>query len=203
MSLVEKGVTAAEHVEGCLKVKEAGISCSVYIMPGLGGKELSQEHALETARVISAIEPDYVRLRTLEIFPSTPLGGMRGSGSFPEASEEDVVLELKTLIENINCSTEVVSDSATNLLSVFGRTPQDKASMLKVIDSYLELSAREKLEFSFGVRLNSFLGQYGSLSEDIYSLLLPHIEHNSINIDNMNDLDIIFITKHILSKLMP
>ena len=203
LSLVNKGVTAAQHIEGCLKVKDAGLSCSIYIMPGLGGSKLSQEHAIETAKVINAIEPDFIRLRTLEMFPSTPLEAMLKDGAFLEASEEEVVRELKILIENIKCDTEILSDSASNLLNIYGSLPRDKAPMLGVINSYLSLSPREKLEFSFNSRLRSFMGQYGSLSEDIYIKLSPYIAGNSINTESMSDSNIASIIRLIRSKLMP
>ncbi|MCL1864677.1 MAG: radical SAM protein [Spirochaetes bacterium] len=203
LSLINKGVTAAQHIDGCLKVKDAGLSCSIYIMPGLGGSKLSQENAFETARVINAIEPDFVRLRTLEIFPSTPLEAMRRDGSFQEASEEEVVRELKILIENINCNTEILSDSASNLLDIYGSLPRDKYPMLRVIDSYLLLSPREKLEFSLNSRLNSFMGQYGNLIEDIYFKLSPYILNGALHTDSMSDSDISSIIRLIRSKLMP
>ncbi|MCL2025743.1 MAG: radical SAM protein [Leptospirales bacterium] len=203
LSLVDKGVTAAQHIDGCLKVKDAGLSCSIYIMPGLGGSKLSQEHAFETARVINAIEPDFIRLRSLEIFPSTPLEAMRIDGSFKEASEEEVVQELKTLIENINCKTEILSDSASNLLDVYGSLPRDKDRMLDVINSYLALPPREKLEFSLNSRIRSFMGQYGTLSEDVYVKLSPFIGGNTINTAYMEDSDITSIIQLIRSKLMP
>ena len=203
LSLIDKGVTAAQHIDGCLKVKDAGLSCSIYIMPGLGGSKLSQEHAFETAKVINAIEPDFIRLRTLEIFPSTPLEAMRIDGSFQEASEEEVVRELKILIENINCETEILSDSASNLLDVYGKLPRDKDRMLDVINSYLSLPPREKLEFSLGSRVRSFMGQYGLLSEDVYIKLIPYMGSGAINTSFMEDSDITSIIQLIRSKLMP
>ena len=203
LSLVNKGVTSSQHIEGCLKIKDAGISCSIYIMPGLGGSKFSQENAIETARVINAIEPDFVRLRTLEIFPSTPLEEMRKDGSFQEASEEEVVQELKILIENIKCNTEILSDSASNLLDIYGALPRDKENMLRVIDSYLLFTPREKLEFSLHSRLRSFMGQYGSLSEDIYDALSPYIVNAGLNTQSMGDSSIESAIKLIRSKLMP
>ena len=203
LALINKGVTAAQHIEGCLKVKDAGLSCSIYIMPGLGGSKFSQENAFETAKVINAIEPDFVRLRTLEIFPSTSLEAMRIDGSFQEASEEEVVQELKILIENIKCNTEILSDSASNLLEVYGALPHNKEQMLRVIDYYLLLNPRGKLEYSLHSRLKSFLGQYGSLSEDIYDHLSPYIANASLNTENMSDSYITSVIKLIRSKLMP
>jgi len=203
LTLMNKGVTSAEHIEGCLKIKDAGISCSIYIMPGLGGSRLSQDHAYETARVINAIEPDYVRLRTLELFPMTPLMDMSKDGAFIEASEEEVVHELKILVENIKCDVEFLSDSATNLLDLFGPLPRNRNSMLSIINSYLALSPREKLEFSFSARLRSFMGQYGSLSDDIYMTLNPFIVGGALDIGIMSDSLITSTTALIRSKLMP
>jgi hypothetical protein len=203
LSLINKGVTAAQHIDGCLKVKDAGLSCSRYIMPGLGGSKLSQDNAFETARVINAIEPDFVRLRTLEIFPTTPLEAMRIDGSFQEASEEEVVHELKILVENINCNTELLSDSASNLLDLYGSLPHDKNFMLRIIDSYLSLSPREKLEFSLNSRLKSFIGQYGALSEDIYFKLSPYILNGALNTESMRDSDMTSVIQLVRGKLMP
>ena len=203
LSLVSKGVTAAQHIEGCLKVKEAGLSCSIYIMPGLGGSELSQENAVETARVVNEIEPDFVRIRTLSIFPSTPLEAMKLAGTFQEASEEEVVLELKTLIENIHCRTELLSDSAANLLGIFGTLPQDREVMLRNINAYLSLSPREKLEFSLSARIRSFMSQYGSLSEDIYDNLRQYISNNALDCSKMSDQNITTSINLVRSKLMP
>ena len=68
LAYMEKGCTAENHITGGQKVKEAGISLCEYVMPGLGGKKMSQEHARETARVLNEIGPDYIRLRSLHVF---------------------------------------------------------------------------------------------------------------------------------------
>lgn len=203
LELITKGETSEDHINGALKVKEAGISCSVYVMPGVGGKALSEDNSRETARVLSRIAPDFVRLRTLELFPGTGLHILRKNGSFIEASEVEVVREIRTIISETECETEIVSDSATNLLNVNGRLPRDRDRMLRIIDSYLALSEREKIEFSLRSRIESFMGQYGGLTEDIYSMLEPYIRSGILYIDNTEDEDIIDITSAIRGKLMP
>ncbi|MCX8110672.1 MAG: radical SAM protein [Syntrophorhabdaceae bacterium] len=203
LTFMKKGITAQEHIEGCLKTKEAGISPSVYIMPGLGGVMWSKEHAYETARVLTEARPDYVRIRTLEIFPQTGLMKALEAGEFTEAEEEDVVKEIKIIIENTDTHTTIVSDSASNLLDVNGRLPEDKKKMLSVIDSYLSLTPREKLEFSLSSRLQSFVGQYGGITHDIYSSLASYIHGGQINLSAMSDEIIKETTRLIRSKLMP
>lgn len=203
LELISKGERSDDHVTGALKVKEAGISCSVYVMPGVGGRALSEENADETARVLSKIAPDFVRLRTLEVFPGTGLDRMMRNGTFAEATEEEVVREIRTIVAHTSCETEIVSDSATNLLNINGRLPWDRERMLQVIDSYLALPARGKIEFSLRSRIESFMGQYGGLTEDIYSMLSPCIKNGMLDIDNADDEALSDITACIRGKLMP
>jgi len=203
LKFMKKGETAKDHIEGCLKTKEAGISPSVYIMPGLGGATFSFEHAYETSRVLSMSKPDYVRIRTLEIFPGTPLMKAKESGEFFEAEEEQIVKEIRIIVENTEAETIIVSDSATNLLDVNGKLPDDRKRMLFQIDAYLNLPGRAKLEFSLSSRINSFIGQYGGITEDIYRLLIPYLDRDGLNYSAMSDDELAHITRYIRSRLMP
>lgn len=203
LELVSKGVTSADHIEAAQKVREAGISCSVYVMPGLGGAELSERHAEDTAAVLSAMNPDFVRLRTLEVFPGTGLQQLAASGKFTEATEEQVIREIRTIILNTGCETEIVSDSATNLLEVNGRLPRDRKSMLEQIDAYLSLGSREKLEFSLNSRIQSFMGQYGGLSENIYGMIQKGISNGVLDASAFSDDELVSITRTVRGRLMP
>jgi len=203
LNLINKGETSDDHLNGVIKIKEAGISCSVYIMPGLGGQDFSLRHAEETASLITKAAPDFIRLRTLEIFPGTPLDDDRRNGKFIEATEEQVIREIRTMVMNIETDTEIVSDSATNLLEINGRLPGDRDIMLGIIDKYLLLNPREKIEFSFFSRLQSFIGQYGGLSSDIYGSIQPFLSDDGIDISEADAEQIYEITKMIKGKLMP
>jgi radical SAM superfamily enzyme YgiQ (UPF0313 family) len=66
LAYMNKGVKAQEHIEAGKKVKESGISLSAYIIIGLGGKKWWKEHAVDTARVLNQINPDFIRVRTLQ-----------------------------------------------------------------------------------------------------------------------------------------
>ncbi len=203
LKFMKKGASGAEHVVACQKTREAGISPSVYIMPGLGGAQWSTEHAVDTARVLTEARPDYVRLRSLEIFPGTGLAEAVAKGEFMEASEEQVVREIRILVENIKTDMVIVSDSASNLLDVSGRLPEDRAKMLKVIDEYLVLSPKGKLAFSLSSRLRSFIGQYGGLTQDIMAALQPYIQGDQVNVSGASEEEIGTIIRLIRSKLMP
>jgi radical SAM superfamily enzyme YgiQ (UPF0313 family) len=62
LQFIKKGVTAQEHIEAGKKVKASGISLSEYVILGLGGKEMWREHAVETAKVLNQINPDFIRV---------------------------------------------------------------------------------------------------------------------------------------------
>ena len=160
---VQKGVTAREHIEAGKKVKEAGISLSEYIMPGLGGKSLWKEHAVETARVLSRIDPDFIRVRTLKVLPIMPLQHRIDSGELELLNDDEIVAELRLLIENLNgISSFFASDHILNLLEELeGQFPEAKEAMLKTIDRYLGLDQQERENFRLGRRA----GFYHSLDD--------------------------------------
>lgn len=70
---INKGCTSIEIIEEGCKVKETGIELSEYILIGIGGRERTKQHALESARVLNALTPDFVRLRTYVPWLGTPL----------------------------------------------------------------------------------------------------------------------------------
>lgn len=203
LSFINKGVTAQEHITAGIKTRESGLSCSVYIMPGLGGVQWSDEHAHETAAVISRMAPDYVRLRTLQVFPQTPLEQAVLTGKFIECTEEQIVCEIRIMIEKIDAETEIFSDSAVNLLNVTGKLPDDRQAMLAEIDRYLMMSERDKILFSIISRLQAFNGQYGGLSADIYDAVSPYLNKGTLDFSSASNDKLIRIIRLIRSKLMP
>jgi len=154
LKLVKKGTTAKQLILSGQKVKQAGITLSEYLMPGLGGKELWKDHAICSARVINEINPDFIRLRTLHIVPYTPLFERYKKGEFKKLHEDEVVQEIRLFIENLDGITSTLtSDHIMNLLEeVEGKFPEDKEKMLGVIDEYLSLPDEDRLLFRLGRR---------------------------------------------------
>jgi radical SAM superfamily enzyme YgiQ (UPF0313 family) len=134
---VKKGTTASEQIEAGRMAKEAGIELSEYVILGLGGIERSEPHAKETAEAINAIEPDFVRLRTLVPKINTLLLHEINKGRFKLLSPYQVLRETRLLIRNIMCRTMLASDHYTNYLDLAGRLPEDKEMLLAEIDHAL------------------------------------------------------------------
>lgn len=153
LQLTSKGMTAEDHIKGGRNVKEAGIELSEYYMPGLGGKRLWQEHAAESARVLNAVNPDFIRLRTLMMSESLDMWARVQSGEFEMMGEDEVVGEIGDFIEKLDFSGELKSDHILNLLpELEGKFPQARQSCLDTVNRYLSMPLKERLNFRLGRR---------------------------------------------------
>lgn len=168
LAFMRKGVTAEEQVAAGKKVVASGISLSEYVMPGLGGARWWERHALESARVLSEINPDFIRLRSLAFRRHSPLLARWQSGEFVELPEDWVVEEIGLFLENLSSSAYVTSDQMSNLLfEIEGQLPADKERMLQIIREYRNKLPPEKMVFRLERRLQSYLGVYGYLTPEL------------------------------------
>jgi radical SAM superfamily enzyme YgiQ (UPF0313 family) len=134
-----KNVTAAQVVEAVKKVKAAGILTSVTVILGLGGKEGSANHALDTAKALSAMDPDYAGALTMTLVPGTPMYADAASGKFHLITPFESLQELLTIVKNstfTNCFFS--SMHASNYFSVRGTLPQDKEKMVKALEQIIK-----------------------------------------------------------------
>lgn len=137
---IKKGTDSQGIISAGLKLKEAGIEVSEYFLVGIGGKERSREHAINSAKVLNAINPDFVRLRTLVPEPGTPLYDELQEGKFQLLGAHEALREVRLLIENLECqNTELLSDHVSNYGNINGILPGDKQQMLELIDKYLQI----------------------------------------------------------------
>ncbi len=137
---IQKGASAAEIIEAGIKLKKAGIQTSEYYLVGIGGKARWREHAEGSAQVLSAISPDFIRLRTFAPEPKTPINDDIESGKFQCVSAHEALREIRVLIENLNCeNSTVLSDHMSNYWNLNGVIPQDRDKMLAEIDRALSI----------------------------------------------------------------
>ncbi len=151
LKLIDKGNQPADILEGGRKVVASDISLSEYIMPGVGGKDLSRDHALETARLLNQIRPDFIRVRTFAPHPRSPMQKMIDDGTFAPMNDEEVVEEIRLLLENLDDMPTHFrcGDFSMNLLmQVDGRLDRHKAEMIEAIDRYLSLNQKQKQAYS-------------------------------------------------------
>lgn len=146
---INKGVTQEQQIIAGKAVKKGGIELSIYFMPGIGGKDLSEDNAVGTADVINKVKPDYVRIRTAAVKPGTELYDEWEKGDFEICSDDDKIMEIRKIIELSHDSSEtyIVSDHMVNLLQGIEGKLSDRDVLLAGIDSYLKRPEDERRVF--------------------------------------------------------
>ncbi|SDT84251.1 radical SAM protein [Desulfobacula phenolica] len=157
---IKKGADKATHIKAGLKVKQAGMELSEYVMPGLGGIDYSIEHALETASALNSINPDFIRIRTLAVTNGTVLAQEVKSGEFEKPNDAMMAKELRLLIESLDgIDSYIKSDHILNLFeTINGKMPEDKEKMIGIIDRFFELEPEKRILYQVGRRMGFFRG---------------------------------------------
>ena len=135
---IKKGAGPGTMIRGCTKARKAGFEVSLYVLLGIGGESMWQEHARETAMVLNRINPDFIRVRTLTPQPGTPLFKWWNEGSFQMPGPETILKEQKVLIKGLSVTSHYLSDHVSNYAPINGDLPADKNGMLSLIDTTLE-----------------------------------------------------------------
>jgi hypothetical protein len=153
LDMVKKGVDKQGHINAGKKVKDAGIELSVYYMPGLGGVKYLRENAVETAEVFNAVNPEFIRIRTLAVLEDSEMDELSKAGEFTRATDVQTAEELKIFIESLNCSSRIKSDHILNLFEdIDGNLPEKKDDMLGVLNRFMSMTDEEQLIYIVGRR---------------------------------------------------
>lgn len=136
---IAKGSTFEDHVEAAEKARQAGMKQSVIFLLGAGGVERSEEHARESARLATAMDPEYLAALTLTVVPGTPLAKLEDSGRFEMPEPPQLLRELRTIVAEASPTDSLFrTNHASNYLPIGGSLPRDRERMLAVIDAALE-----------------------------------------------------------------
>ncbi len=192
LRLVKKGASKEMPIRAGWMAKEVGFELSEYVMPGLGGKKLTEEHAKETADALNQINPDFIRLRPLALTSRAPLFLEHEKGFFQKCNDIEIAQELLLLIENLEgISSMILSDHILNLFAdLEGRLPQDKERILSILHSFLSMDPEFQLLFRLGRRLGLFEGMEDMNDVRKLDRVRNIVTNESIttqNIDNLMD----------------
>ena len=136
---ISKGATYEQMVEAAHRVKQAGITLSVTVILGLGGIENSIEHALDTAKILTDMDPDYAGALTLMLVPETPLYDDYMAGRFVLPDKFGFIRELYLIIANSNFTNcYFTSNHASNYLPIKAYLPRQKENVLQLIGSVID-----------------------------------------------------------------
>jgi radical SAM superfamily enzyme YgiQ (UPF0313 family) len=136
---IKKDCTSFEMIEAGQKAKKAGIKVSATLIVGVGGKEKSELNALESARVISQIDPDYLGLLTLTVDRGTEMEEKLKKGEITTLSPIEAMIEIRKLIQNSKLNNCILrSNHVSNYLALAGTLNKDKEILLEQLDKVIE-----------------------------------------------------------------
>lgn len=145
LSFHNKGHTAMDSVKACKKLERLGIKYSVYIMLGLGGKDMTKVHREETAKLLNKIKPFEVVFVTTVIFKRAPLKDYVREKKFRRLSIKEVLNEEIYILEHIDMDAVIKATHKTNPLPVLAKFPEGKEAMLEKLRDYRDANTEKNL----------------------------------------------------------
>ena len=171
---IKKGITPASIIKSAHMAKQAGMNTTQFIIMGLGGTELSETHAIETAKVLNEINPNHIRILAIGVKPGSGLDLQMQNKEFTLPSETQIISEQRLMLENLEDITSHYANhhSVDLLLEVRGQLPENKERLLNILDQFLSLNKTDQINFILGKRL----GYYHKLSDQEDQLKYQFVE---------------------------
>lgn len=192
LKLMRKGITPKSILKSAEYAKQAGMKMMTFIITGLGGKELSEEHVTRTAELLNQINPDEIRILSLAVKPGTELDKLVQNGQFTPLTESEMLEEQYQLISKLEgISSHYGNYHGINLLmELNGRFPHDKKVFLQTIDQFMTMNKNDRNNFILGRRTH----HYSTLSDMSNLLMYDSVQHELERIQQLKlgDLDDIF-----------
>lgn len=143
LHMVVKGNTQSEMIEGSLKLKESGFQLSSIAMLGLGGRKLSKDHIIDTAKVISITSPQYFSFLTTMALPGTPFYKMVQRNNFEALTTKELLIEMRDILSLIKPQFNSITFRANHVSNQYplgGEIPVDTAQLITVLNSWIDLT---------------------------------------------------------------
>jgi len=135
---IKKNATVDQLIRAARRVKESGILLSVTVILGIGGVKGSQAHAMETGKILSEMDPDYVGALSLMVVPGTPIEREIETGKLVLPTPFGLIQELETMIQHCQFTRcFFASNHASNYLPLRIRMPEEKEEALRRIREVL------------------------------------------------------------------
>ncbi len=150
LKAINKGVTVEETVQACLKAREAGIRLSVTQITGLAGQDGMEENAVESARALSRIKPEYIGIMTLTLRRGTKMTADMEKGLFRRLTPKQIVEEMRMLVARLDSEGSILrSNHISNYVQLRGTMNRDQVAMLHQLDLALASGRLENEYISY------------------------------------------------------
>lgn len=136
--LANKGYTAKELIEQCRKLDDARMEYYFVYMTGLAGKGNGYRNAVNSAKVFSKVNPRFISVDSLTLFPDTELYQMAQQGEFIPAGEKERIEELQVFISNLQIRTHLFANSKSNYYPVTAYLPNEREKVIGQLQYILD-----------------------------------------------------------------
>lgn len=144
--LANKGYTSQDILEQCNKLDEAGIEYYFVYMTGLAGKDRGRRNAENSAKIFNQLNPYFISVDSLTLFPGTKLFEMERQGEFTSAGEKERIQELQILIENLQIRTHLFADSKSNFFPVSAYLPKERDFVVSQLQFMIDSTEENQME---------------------------------------------------------
>ena len=145
LALAGKGYTAAEILEQCRKLDEAGIEYYFVYMTGLAGKGKGYRNAVNSAKLFSRLNPYFISVDSLTLFPDTELYRLEQEGKFISAGEKERLRELQVFIRNLQIRTHLFANSVSNFYPTAADLPKEKDFAVSELQRVMDTVSEEEM----------------------------------------------------------
>lgn len=145
LALVDKGYTAADILEQCRKLDEAGIEYYFVYMTGLAGKGKGERNARNSAKLFSQRNPYFISVDSLTLFPGTELYRMAQEGKFIPAGEKERLQELQIFIKNLQIRTHLFANTGSNFYPLTAYLPKEREAAVRKLQYVMDTVSEEEM----------------------------------------------------------
>lgn len=143
--LAGKNYTAADILEQCRKLQEAGIEYYLVYMTGLAGRGNGYRNAVNSARLFSRLNPYFISVSSLTLFPGTELYRMEQEGKFVPAGEKERLQELQVFIRNLQVRTHLFANTGSNYYPVTAYLPKEREAVIRELQYVIDTGSEEEM----------------------------------------------------------
>ena len=143
--LAGKNYTAADILEQCRKLQEAGIEYYLVYMTGLAGRGNGYRNAVNSARLFSRLNPYFISVSSLTLFPGTELYRMEQEGKFVPAGEKERLQELQVFIRNLQVRTHLFANTGSNYYPVTAYLPKEREAVIRELQYVIDTRSEEEM----------------------------------------------------------
>ena len=144
--LANKGYTSQDILEQCRKLNEAGIEYYFVYMTGLAGKGAGYRNAINSAKIFSQLNPYFISVDSLTLFPGTKLFDMEKDGKFIQAGEKERIQELQILIQNLQIRTHLFANSKSNFYPTAAYLPKERSFIIRELQNIINTVSEEEMQ---------------------------------------------------------